>query len=227
MPLTVLTGNIFTSKAQTIVNTVNCVGVMGAGIALECRLRFPEMYLKYVDLCENKQFRIGLLWLYKSEDRWILNFPTKQHWKYPSKIEYLEKGLEKFVSTYEQKQIRSIAFPLLGADKGGIARETSLGVMTDYLEHLPIEIEIYKYDPMAKDDLFDSTKRWLLSNDIAFLKEATGIRPQYLEKVIEAMNSDKICQLNQLASTKGVGINTLEKIFVASLQRANQKPLFE
>ena len=81
MSIKIISGNIFTSKCQTIVNTINCVGVMGAGIALECRLRYPEMYKKYVELCENREISIGILWLYKSEDRWILNFPTKKHWK--------------------------------------------------------------------------------------------------------------------------------------------------
>ena len=77
MSLRVIDGNIFTSKCQTIVNTVNCVGVMGAGIALECRLRWPDMHTVYQDLCRQRQITIGKLWLYKSTDRWILNFPTK------------------------------------------------------------------------------------------------------------------------------------------------------
>jgi O-acetyl-ADP-ribose deacetylase (regulator of RNase III) len=138
MAVKVITGNIFTTKAQTIVNTVNCVGVMGAGIALECRLRFPEMYEKYVTLCDQGQLKIGLLWLYKGDERWVLNFPTKKHWKYPSKKEYLEKGLEKFLSTYEQKGISSIAFPLLGASQGGIDGEESLAIMLSYLEQATI-----------------------------------------------------------------------------------------
>lgn len=77
MPAKIITGNIFTTNCQTIVNTINCVGVMGAGIALECRLRYPDMHEKYIKLCMDNHIDIGLLWIYKSSDKWVLNFPTK------------------------------------------------------------------------------------------------------------------------------------------------------
>lgn len=215
MPVIVFEGNIFTSKCQTIVNTVNCVGVMGAGIALECRLRYPEMFSRYVQLCEAGQIEVGKLWIYKS-DRWILNFPTKKHWKYPSKIEYLEAGLEKFMATYQEKGIESIAFPLLGADKGGIPAAESLKVMREYLDDADINVEIFKYDPGAQDDLFAATKEWLLARDVSEVAQATGIRPQYVKKVMEALERPDIVQLNQLARIKGIGIKTMESIFRAS-----------
>src|SRR5690554_3048314 len=110
MAAKVIIGNIFSSDCQTLVNTINCVGIMGAGIALEYRLRYPEMYDRYVQLCSDSKIDIGKLWIYKS-DRWILNFPTKKHWKDPSRIEYLESGLEKFRDTYLNKGITSVAFP--------------------------------------------------------------------------------------------------------------------
>lgn len=215
MPVTVIKGNIFTSHCQTIVNTVNCVGVMGAGIALECRLRYPDMYERYVELCEAGQIDIGKLWIYKS-DRWILNFPTKKHWKYPSKKEYLEAGLEKFVNSYQERSIESIAFPLLGADKGGILPDESLGIMRRYLDDLAIPIEIYKYDASAQDDLFHATKKWLLDRDVSEISRMTGIRAQYVTKVLEAIKNPEIVQLNQLAKVKGIGIKTMESIFRAS-----------
>ena len=84
----IISGDLFQSDAQTIVNTVNCVGVMGKGIALEYKRRFPDMYYKYRELCIKKLFNVGQLWLYKTDGKWILNFPTKQHWNNPSKIEY-------------------------------------------------------------------------------------------------------------------------------------------
>ena len=91
--ITYIKGNIFQSDKQTIVNTVNCVGVMGKGVALGFRLRYPEMYEKYKVFCQNKQLTVGKLWLYKpdNDSQWVLNFPTKIHWKYPSKMEYLER----------------------------------------------------------------------------------------------------------------------------------------
>ena len=168
MSVKVITGNLFTSSCQTIVNTVNCVGVMGAGIALECRLRFPEMHENYISLCNEEKIDIGLLWIYKSPKRWILNFPTKKNWKYPSKKEYLHTGLKKFCDTYKEKGIESIAFPLLGADKGGIPQEDSLSIMRSYLDNIDIEVEIYRYDPKAKDDLYDKTKKFILLQDLSF-----------------------------------------------------------
>ena len=85
----IVRGNIFNTKAQTIVNTVNCVGVMGKGIALVFKLRYPLMFDIYKGFCKSKQIGIGKLWLYKGEpeEPWVLNFPTKFHWKYPSKLE--------------------------------------------------------------------------------------------------------------------------------------------
>lgn len=213
MSLKIITGNIFTSNCQTIVNTINCVGVMGAGIALEYRLRYPNMHEKYIYLCKEKKIDIGLLWIYKAEDKWILNFPTKRDWKYPSKIEYLEAGLSKFVSTYKERGIESIAFPLLGADKGGISQEESLSIIKHYLEPLDINIEIYKYSSNAKDDLYEKTKEWLLSQEVDYISKSTKLRKNYVDKVVEAMKSDRFCQLNQLGEVKGIGIKTLEKIF--------------
>ena len=219
MSVKIITGNIFTSDCQTLVNTVNCVGVMGAGIALECRLRYPEMHDKYIQLCAENKINIGILWIYKSIDKWILNFPTKRDWKYPSKKEYLCAGLEKFLNTYQEKGIQSIAFSLLGADKGGIPQEESLNIMTSYLIKADLEIEIYRYDATAEDDLYKDTKKWLLSQDIDHICIATKLRKNYVVKVIDAIQSANIVQLNQLARVNGIGIKTLEKIF--SLARSS------
>ena len=216
MGIKIINGNIFTSKCQTIVNTVNCVGVMGAGMALECRLRYPEMHEKYILLCKDKLIDIGLLWIYKSPEKWILNFPTKMNWKYPSKKEYLHKGLKKFVDTFKQKDIQSIAFPLLGTDKGGIPQDESLLIMTSYLKEIDLDVEIYKYDTNSKDDLYDKTKEWLLNHEVEYITKSTGLRKDIVVKVIDVIKSSKIVQINQLAREKGIGIKTLEKIFAVS-----------
>lgn len=191
---------------------------MGAGIALECRLRYPEMYKKYVELCENRAISIGILWLYKADDRWILNFPTKIHWKYPSKAEYLHSGLRKFVDTYESKEITSIAFPLLGADKGGIDQDESLRIMKSYLSPLGIDIEIYRYNPKSPDDLYSRIRDWLVCQNVENISNYTRLRKDYVLKVMEAMKRPDIVQLNQLGRLKGIGIKTLEKLFAAAQQ---------
>lgn len=214
--LTIKKGNIFTSQCQVIVNTVNCVGVMGAGIALECRLRYPEMFYQYAELCDKQKISIGKLWIYDTGDKKILNFPTKKHWKYPSKEEYLHAGLQQFSDSYQQKRIDSIAFPMLGADKGGMPEQKSKEIMMSHLDRLPINIEIYQYDRKAKDDLYDKTKEWLLLQDIDSISTELKIKKYYLEKVLNAMDDEDIVQLNQLSRVNGIGIKTLEKIFEGS-----------
>ena len=209
----VKSGNLFTSNAQTLVNTVNTVGVMGAGIALEHRLRMPAMYEKYQALCQAGEFKTGQLWLYKKEQPWVLNFPTKKHWKYPAKEQYLIAGLEKFVATYERCGITSIAFPLLGADKGGIDPDRSLSIMQRYLAPLEISIEIYHYDATAQDDLYESTKAWLCAHSLEQVVAVSQIKPHYLRKLYACLQDGSYTQLNQLGKVKGIGIKTLERVF--------------
>jgi O-acetyl-ADP-ribose deacetylase (regulator of RNase III) len=209
----VIKGNLFSSNCQCIVNTINCVGVMGAGIAYECRLRYPKMFERYAELCQKKLINIGTLWLYKSDFKWILNFPTKYHWKYESKIEYLEKGLQKFLDTYKEKGITSIAFPILGANNGGIAENVSIQIMKKYLEKCDIPVEIYYYDPEAYDDLFIRFKKLWKSIPEQELSKKSGIRIDFVRKVKIALENDSIRSLNRLLTVKGIGDATLEKSF--------------
>lgn len=218
----IIKGNIFTTKCQTIVNTVNCVGVMGAGIAYECRLRYPLMYERYVELCRDKKLNIGMLWIYKSEDKLIINFPTKYHWRYESKTEYLEKGLQKFIETYKEKGITSVAFPLLGASNGGIPENVSLNIMKEYLVECDIDIEIYQYDPFAYDDLYLKFKKiWteipesVLKKELKTLKEKENAHLKAKIEELSKMGVDKnireIENLREKLKVKVVSISILKK----------------
>ena len=212
MSLTQIKGNIFCTNAQTIVNTVNCVGVMGAGIALECKLRYPKMFQKYAEFCEAGLLEPGKLWLYTQEDPWILNFPTKKHWRYPSKESYLRSGLEKFVETYDEKGITSIAFPLLGADKGGLPKEVSLSIMKEFLSNLPIDIEIYEYDPKIADPFYTELQNWLINADLETLSQNSGIREKYLNTIKQSMEQGEVNQVSQILNIKGIGLATLQRL---------------
>lgn len=208
-------GNIFNTKCQTIVNTVNCDGVMGKGIAFVYRLRYPKMYKEYKEHCKNKLIKTGSLWLYTKQVNapWILSFPTKFLWKYPSKIEWIEQGLQKFVESYEKKGITSIAFPLLGTHNGGLDPSKVKCLMVHYLEECSIDIEIYDYDPNAKDDLFAFFKaKWLSLNEKQIESE-TGIQPQYARKISELIQNGEINSMIALANYDGIGEKTLVKAF--------------
>jgi O-acetyl-ADP-ribose deacetylase (regulator of RNase III) len=212
MGIKIIKGNIFTSKAQTLVNPVNTVGVMGAGLALEFKIRYPEMFKKYVEICKKKQFTTGQLWLYKTEDRWILNFPTKAHWKDDSKVEYITEGLEKFIKTYKTINITSIAFPMLGTNKGNLSEDVILPIMIEYLTQCDIPIEIFKYDPNAPDDLYNLIKDRVLSSDMEELYEKTTINKSYLSTLLKAFSDDNIKSINRLLAVQGLGEKTISKL---------------
>ena len=151
-------GDIFDSKAQVIVNTVNCKGVMGKGLALAFKQRYPAMFPVYQQECKTGKLRIGKPTLYKQSTPWILNFPTKNDWKLPSKLEYLEKGLEYLVGNYKKAGIKSIAFPKLGAQNGKLSWDEVGPLMAKYLGQLDIDVYIYiaegdkeyQYDPQRE-----------------------------------------------------------------------------
>lgn len=136
--------NIFDSPAQTLVNTVNTVGVMGKGIAAEFKQRYPEMFEKYRRFCSNGSLTVGKLYLYKSPNKWVLNLPTKAHWRQPSKVEYVEAGLKKFVDTYLEHGITSVSFPQLGSGNGGLDWDRVVRPLMDrYLSDLDISVFIH------------------------------------------------------------------------------------
>ncbi len=165
--ITYLKGDIFNSPAKVLVNAVNTVGVMGKGVALEFKKRYPEMFSKYQKMCANHSFSTGKLYLWKGQDKWVLLFPTKQHWRNPSKIEYIEAGLQKFVDHWQRLGIDSIAFPRLGCGNGNLDWDVVRPVMEKYLKPLPIQVYIYidnYHDslPEHKDQI--KTEEWLHSS---------------------------------------------------------------
>lgn len=139
-------GDLLKSPAQVLVNTVNTVGIMGAGIALQFKEQYPKMFQKYQTLCKKKLLDVGKLYLWKSTDtsnKEILLFPTKNHWLNLSELKWIEAGLQKFVENYERLNIKSIAFPKLGCGNGGLSWHDVKPVMEKYLEPLPIKIYVY------------------------------------------------------------------------------------
>lgn len=156
-----VTTSVFDSPAQTLVNTVNTVGVMGKGIAKDFRRLYPDMFDRYRAFCLSGGFAVGQLYLYRTSHKWVLNFPTKKHWRNPSKLEWVEAGLARFVATYSQYGITSVSFPQLGTGNGGLSWPTVRPLMERHLKsvRIPVYIHLRPTDPqfvpehLDKDDV--------------------------------------------------------------------------
>jgi len=206
--------SIFDSSCQTLVNTVNCVGVMGRGLALEFKMRFPSMYEQYRSVCERHALRPGMLLLFKTSTPWILNFPTKDHWKYPSKPEYLEAGLRKFAETYAEKGITSIAFPKLGTTSGKLEWDDVRSVMYRYLEPLQnLQVEIYHFDPDSKDSFFDKLYQKIHRMSIDDYMQHLGLKRRQATLLHEAITSGAITNMLGIQSIDGVGEKSINAIY--------------
>ena len=120
------TGNLFEAKAEALINAVNCVGIMGKGIALQFKQKFPADYFNaYKIACQTGELAIGIVQVYelknaRTNPRYIINFPTKNHWREPSRIADIESGLQSLVKAVERYKIKSIAMPALGCGLGGL-----------------------------------------------------------------------------------------------------------
>lgn len=145
-------GNLFEANTEALVNAVNCVGVMGKGIALQFKQKFPKEYFNdYKKACQNGELAIGRVQIFQLKDvetnpRFIVNFPTKNHWREQSKIEYIKSGLHSLVKTIEHYEIRSIAMPALGCGLGGLNFKDVRHLIKTAFDLIP-KVEIFLYKP--------------------------------------------------------------------------------
>lgn len=146
-------GNLLDSGAEALVNTVNTVGVMGKGIALMFKEAFPENFKAYDIACKREEVVVGKVFVTQRSDmlgpQWIVNFPTKKHWRHPSKLEWIEAGLEDLKRVIIQNHIHSIALPPLGAGNGGLEWVQVRPRIEAVLGDLP-DVDILVYEPTAK-----------------------------------------------------------------------------
>lgn len=140
----ILVGDLFASKVQTLVNTVNCVGVMGKGLALEFKRRFDDMFIDYEIRCKRGELKLGRPYIFKGLiPPWILLFPTKDHWRSVSSLEAIEKGLSFLESRYKEWGITSIAVPPLGCGLGELEWGIVGPTLYRHLSKLDIPVELY------------------------------------------------------------------------------------
>lgn len=159
------TGNILSDKAQAIVNTVNCVGVMGKGLALQYKKAFPSNFKEYKTACDKNFVTPGKMFITKYDDilesKFIINFPTKKHWKGSSKIEYIDEGLGDLIHQIKELNITSIAIPPLGAGLGGLEWDIVKSRIVKAFSPLEsVEVIIYepKGSPSSKN-MINKTER--------------------------------------------------------------------
>lgn len=137
-------GDLFESAAHTLVNTVNCVGVMGKGIALEFKRRFPWMFEDYRARCARSEVRIGEPYVFRMPALpWILNFPTKDDWRLPSRLEYIVQGLHTLERRYKGWGIQSLAIPALGCTNGQLKWEVVGPILYRHFARFDIPVEVY------------------------------------------------------------------------------------
>lgn len=224
-------GNIFNSNAMAIVNTVNCVGAMGKGIALDFKLRYPEMFQEYQKICFKHMLKPGQILPYTKAKPIILNFAIKDDWKDPSKIEWIEETLEKFVRHYRSMGITSIAFPWMGAMNGGIPLEIIKQITRKYLSSLEdIDVEIYEFDPDVPCHLYLTLQKIVKEDRYQFiqLEEMSGIKARYWVKIYDAVNDEKTKSINNLChylvnGKRIIGKTNIERLFVFLTKYSNGK----
>lgn len=144
-------GDILRADVEAIVNTVNCVGVMGRGIALQFKKAWPENFKAYALACKNRDVKPGQMFVFETgqltNPRFIINFPTKRHWRAASRMEDIESGLCALVADIEKYDIKSIAIPPLGAGLGGLDWMQVRQKIEQAMSRLPAEVQVYIYEP--------------------------------------------------------------------------------
>lgn len=209
--ITYIRGTVFNAPVKTYVNTVNCSGVMGAGIALEFKLRYPEMFNNYVEECKSKKMKLGIPRIYEySDNLWIMNFPTKGHWRYPSKIQWIEDGLKYFANNYKKRDIKSIAFPKLGTNNGGLDWNEVKLLMEKYLAPLDLQVYICLDEEKEAEGIEKNMLIKLNSMTLDKLIKELKIPKKQSEMIVENIPFTRFWHLSKL---KSVGVKTYEKLF--------------
>ena len=192
-------GDLLKADVEALVNTVNCVGVMGKGIALQFKLKFPGNFRRYKKVCDRGELEPGRLFVFDRGDliegdghgpRYVVNFPTKTHWRSPSKLSYIEDGMDALVREVERRRIASIAIPPLGCGGGGLDWGDVEAIITSRFEALPgVRVVLFPpgYRPRA-DALAVNTERPAMTRGRALVVKLFALyqQPGYRHGLWEA-----------------------------------------
>jgi O-acetyl-ADP-ribose deacetylase (regulator of RNase III) len=146
------TGDVLQADAEALVNTVNCVGIMGRGVALQFKNAYPENFKLYEAACKREEVQPGRMFIFETDQltnpKYIINFPTKRHWRGKSRIEDIEAGLKALVKEIRDRRIRSIALPPLGSGLGGLDWRVVRSRIEAALRHLD-NVRVIVFEPHA------------------------------------------------------------------------------
>ena len=141
-------GNLLEDSAEAYVNTVNTVGVMGKGIAFQFKQAFPDVFKQYAKECKKGLVQVGKMHVVEVEvlaaPKYVINFPTKEHWRHPSKLEYIKEGLKDLVKVVEDLEIKSIALPPLGCGNGGLDWGEVRPLILEAFQSLNVEVHLFE-----------------------------------------------------------------------------------
>jgi O-acetyl-ADP-ribose deacetylase (regulator of RNase III) len=182
------TGDIMTSNAEALVNTVNCVGVMGRGVALQFKNTYPKNFKAYAVACAKQEVRPGKMFVFETHSfanpKYIINFPTKRHWKGKSRLEDIENGLDDLIAVVRARQIKSIAIPPLGSGLGGLdwavvrqKIEAALKVLED--------VEVMVFEPRATSDSIKANPSTDIPKMTAGRAALVALVSQYLSALMD------------------------------------------
>jgi O-acetyl-ADP-ribose deacetylase (regulator of RNase III) len=220
----IIEGSIFDSTCDFLTNTVNTQGAMGAGLALEFRLRIPEMYTSYRELCGRGEIKIGSYWIYARPNRTqkkVVNFPVKKEFAKPSRFEYIIQGLDYFLENFEKDEITSIAMPTLGSRLGKLDDGAVLELMEEDLSELPIRIEVYRR--YGQDRLTKLMKKQI---EIMSSQELRSELPLGLMDAEHLKTKVQRCfLLSDLIAFEKINLEIIQKIYDLAFQKLLEKEL--
>jgi O-acetyl-ADP-ribose deacetylase (regulator of RNase III) len=229
--ITYTQGNLLDAPVEALVNTVNTVGVMEKGIALMFKEKFPENFSQYADACKEGHVQVGKMFVTERMalmgPKWIVNFPTKRHWRAPSQLEWIIAGLADLRHFIEREHIGSIAIPPLGAGNGGLEWTAVKAEIDAALNHIP-DVEIIVYEPTekyqnvskregvekltpARAPIAELVRRyWILGMECSLL----GIQKLawFLERAIKRTDAPNPLQLRFVGHTYGPYANRLDHL---------------
>jgi len=179
-------GDILREDAEALVNTVNCVGVMGRGIALQFKKAFPKNFKAYSAACKKDEVEPGRMFVFETgqltNPRYIINFPTKRHWRGKSRMEDIEAGLADLVDTLRQYDIRSVAIPPLGSGLGGLEWVEVKPRIEDYLASLE-DVQVMVYEPKGAP----ATDRMVHNRDVPRMTAGRAALVELMDRYLRGL----------------------------------------